>query len=121
MAKYLTITNSDTDKTGIRKKTISSKINLGPVTLTIITIVLVCLLSLFYLSQIFTSSTKGYEMSDLEKRASGLREENRKLEIKAAELKSYKLLEEEAKKLNMVSPEKIIYISRYGGTVVVGR
>jgi hypothetical protein len=60
-------------------------------------------------------------MSDLKKKAEELRGENRKLQIKAAELKSYKHIEEEAKKLNMLPSASVVYISRAGGIVVVAR
>lgn len=119
MGRYLTITN--TNKQGIRKQTLSRKIKTGPVTLTIITMILICLLSLFYLAQLFDSSTKGYEMHELQKKVEELRELNRKLEIEVAELKSYKHIEEEAKKLNMVPSISVVYISRVGSHVVVAR
>lgn len=121
MGRYLTITNSNTAKLGIRKQTLPKKLKTGPITLTIITLILVCLLSLFYLAQLFDSSTKGYQMSDLKKKAEELREENRKLQVKAAELKSYKHIEEEAKKLNMLPSTSIVYINSTSGTVVIAR
>lgn len=121
MARYLTITSSNTAKGGVRKQTLPKKLKTGPVTLTIVTLILVCLLSLFYLAQLFDSSTKGYQMSDLEKKTEELREANRKLQVEAAELKSYRNIEEEARKLNMLPSASVVHISRVGGTVVVAR
>ena len=121
MGRYLTITNSSIEKEGVRKKTLPQKMKTGPVTLTIVTLILVCFLSLFYLAQLFDSSTKGYQMNELEKKTEELREVNRKLEVKAAELKSYKHIEEEAKKLNMLPSASVVYISRVGTQVVVAR
>ncbi len=121
MGRYLTITSSNTSRGGVRKQTLPKKIRTGPVTLTIITLILVCLLSLFYLAQLFDSSTKGYQMHDLEKKVEELRDANTKLQVEAAGLKSYKNIEEEARKLNMSSSTSVVYISRVGGTVVVAR
>lgn len=118
MTRYLTITN--TNKKGARKRTLPlRKPTAGPVTLTLITILILCLVSLFYLAQIFKSSTKGYDVSELEKKVTELKEQNTKLEIEAAELKSFKNIEESANQLNMVSISNIIYLTSSGSTVAI--
>ncbi len=102
-----------------REKIIPHSLKAGPVTLTVILISLVCLLSLFFLAQIFQSSTKGYEITDLERRVKDLKEQNAALEIKAAELRSFENIKNEAEKLNMVQANKIVYIKQSGRTVAV--
>lgn len=109
MARYLTITNSRSPQRGFRRRTISRKVQTGPVALTIVTILLVCFISLLFLTQVFQTSTTGYQINELKDRAEDLRQENRQLEIKSAELRSMKNLEESAQKLNMVPPPDIVY------------
>lgn len=104
---------------GKRKGLFSQRLKTGPVTLTVVVIFLVCLLSLFFLAQVFQSSTKGYEITDLEKRIKELKEENKSLEIRAAELKSFDNIKNEAEKLNMVQASKIVYIRQSGSSVAV--
>lgn len=104
---------------GKRKNLFSQRLKTGPVTLTVVVIFLVCLLSLFFLAQVFQSSTKGYEITDLEKRIKNLEEENKSLEIRAAELKSFENIKNEADKLNMVQSNKIVYIRQSGTSVAV--
>lgn len=122
MARFLTLTSSGKIRRGRRKKTIRTKgIKVGPVALCFVTVVLVCLLSLFYLAQSNKISTKGYEIRELEEKLEALQEENHKLELKAAELQSVKYIEEEVKHLNMVPVEEVIYLTPGSSTVVLNR
>jgi cell division protein FtsL len=102
-----------------REKMILSNIKAGPVTLVIILLSLVCFLSLFFLAQVSQSSTKSYEIADLEKKVKELKEQNKVLELKAAELRSFENIKNEAEKLNMVSADKIVYIKQSGRSVAV--
>lgn len=119
MGRLLTITKSNDVKLGKRKKSLSRKLRTGPVTLAVALIFLVCLLSLFFLAQVFQSSTKGYEISELESDMEELKEQNKALEIKAAELRSFENIKNEAERLNMVQAERIVYIRQSGTSVAV--
>lgn len=119
MSRLLTVTKSNDSSLGKRKSTLSYKLKTGPVTLTVVVICLVCLLSLFFLAQVFQSSTKGYEVTDLEKKIKELKEDNKSLEIKAAESRSFENIKNEAEKLNMVSADKIVYLRQSGSSVAV--
>lgn len=102
-----------------RGKIIPHNFKAGPVTLTVILISLVCFLSLLFLAQIFQSSTKGYEISDLERKVKELKEQNKVMEIRAAELRSFENIKNEAEKLNMTQANKIVYIKQSGRSVAV--
>ena len=104
-----------------RKKSFSNHLKSGPVTMVIVVIFLICVLSLFFLAQVFQSSTKGYEMTELENKIKDLKEQNKSLEIKSAELKSFENLKNEANILNMVPANKIVYIKRSGTSVAVAK
>lgn len=121
MARFFSITSSKNLRRGARKKTIGGRgFKIGPVSLCLITIILLCFLSLFYLAQANRIASRGYEIRELEEGLSRLEEENRKLELKAAELQSVKYIEEEVKHLNMVPIGKVVYITPLGSTVALG-
>ncbi len=119
MARFLTLSKSGDIQKDKRKKTIRGKIKVGPVTLCFVTIILLCLVSLFYLTQANQIATTGYEIKDLEDKLNKLTEENHKLELRAAELQSVRNVEEGVKKLNMVPLQKVIYVSSEGTTVAL--
>lgn len=84
----------------------------GPVMMALTIVVLVCVLSLFFLVQVFQSSTTGYEVSDLQDQVGELKEQNKKLEIQAAELKSLQGVEGSVEEMNMVDVDNIVYVER---------
>ncbi len=106
---------------GKRRQGFSSRLKSGPVTMVMVVIFLICVLSLFFLAQVFQSSTKGYEITDLQSQVKELKEQNKSLEIKAAELKSFENLRDEATTLNMVPTEKIVYLKKSGTSVAVAK
>ena len=115
----LSITRSNNISIGKNRKGFSSRIKSGPITMVTVVIFLICVLSLFFLAQVFQSSTKGYEITELQNQIDDLEEQNKSLEIEAAELKSFENLKNEASSLNMVSTDKIVYIKKSGTSVAV--
>jgi hypothetical protein len=61
---------------------------IGPVTNTIILIVLVCLLGLLYLTQVTKTNTYSYQLNSLRKEQTALSEEQSQLEIESARLQA---------------------------------
>jgi cell division protein FtsL len=115
----LSITRSSTISLGKNRRGFSSRLKSGPVTMVMVVIFLICVLSLFFLAQVFQSSTKGYEITELHNQIKNLEEQNKSLEIEAAELKSFENLKNEADTLNMVGTNNIVYIKRSGTSVAV--
>lgn len=62
-----------------------------------------------YLFQVSSSTTKGYEVKNLERRLVELKESNRRLELETASLKSIQNLETEVKSLNLVPSDGVNY------------
>jgi len=60
----------------------------GPVSNTIILIVLACLLGLLYLTQVTKANAYGYQINDLKDHKSALKLENENLKVAAARLQS---------------------------------
>jgi len=62
--------------------------SLGPVSNTIVLIVLSCVLGLLYLTQVTKTNAYGYKIDDLNKRQTNLKTEHDELEIAAARLQA---------------------------------
>lgn len=61
---------------------------LGPVSNTIVLIILACLVGLLYLTQVTKTNNYGYTVDGLQKQQSQLKEEQSNLEVAAARLQS---------------------------------
>lgn len=83
---------------------------LGPITNTIILLVLGCILGLFYLAQVTKVNANGYVIDSLQKEHVALQKEHEELELEAAKLQSLDKVasSEPASKLVAVSPTKTI-------------
>ncbi|OGL31291.1 hypothetical protein A3F37_02925 [Candidatus Saccharibacteria bacterium RIFCSPHIGHO2_12_FULL_41_12] len=83
---------------------------LGPITNTVLLLVLGCLLGLFYLSQVTKVNANGYKIDSLKKEYSSLQKEHDGLELSAAKLQSFDRVanSEEANKLVAITPTKTI-------------
>lgn len=61
---------------------------IGPISNTIILVVLSCLIGLLYLTQVTKTNANGYSLDDLQKEHSALLQEHDELELNAARLQS---------------------------------
>lgn len=61
---------------------------LGPVSNTIVLLVMVCLIGLVYLTQVTKTNAFSYDINQLETKQSALKEDQKNLEITAARLRS---------------------------------
>ena len=79
---------------------------LGPVSNTIILIVLACLLGLLYLTQVTKTNAYGYQINNLQQKQSQLSSEHDDLEVASARLQSLDRVKnsEVAKSLTAVAP-----------------
>ncbi len=65
-----------------------------------------------YLTQVNSTSTKGYEIKKLESRLTELKEQQKRLDLEAAALKSVQNLEAEVKVLNLIPSQGIRYLPK---------
>jgi hypothetical protein len=65
-----------------------TKKGIGPVSNTIVLIVLACLLGLFYLAQVTKTNSFGYQINELTQKHSALQEEHDQLEVASARLQA---------------------------------
>ena len=82
----------------------------GPVSNTIILIVLTCILGLLYLTQVTKTNSYGYQINKLKEDQAQLKSQKTDLEIKAARLQSFERVasSEAAKDLVSVTPSGTI-------------
>lgn len=88
----------------------SSARSLGPVSNTIILIILACLIGLLYLTQVTKTNSFGYTINNLEKQQSQLQDQKANLEVTAARLQSLDRVSssDTAKNLVSVAPSGVV-------------
>jgi uncharacterized membrane protein len=85
---------------------------LGPVSNTIMLIVLACVLGLLYLTQVTKTNAYGYKINDLQKRQASLSAEHGELEVASARLQSLERVKNSEVAKNMVSVASSGTVSR---------
>lgn len=76
---------------------------IGPISNTIILVVLACLLGLLYLTQVTKTNAYGYRINDLHKRQTSLSQQHDQLEVAAARLQALDRVKNSAVAKNLVS------------------
>lgn len=94
----------------IRKKTLSERIEVGITAVLFIMLVIICLLSLLFLSHSNRVATKGYQIKILRDERASLLTQNEVLGMKIADLQSLETLENDPKIASMVNVEKPLFI-----------
>lgn len=80
-----------------------AEVKLGPVSNTIILIILACVLGLLYLTQVTKTNAYGYQINDLQNRQSQLQSEHDNLQVASARLQSLSRAQNSPVAKNMVS------------------
>jgi hypothetical protein len=88
----------------------SSARSLGPISNTIILIVLACLIGLLYLTQVTKTNSYGYTINNLEEQQSSLNDQKANLEVSAARLQALNRVSQSkvAKNLVPVTPNGVL-------------
>lgn len=89
-----------------------SRMQLGPISLSFITIAVVCVLALLYLTQITKTSVYGYKITDLNQKRDKILAEKQELEVEAARLQSIERVQASARTKNMVAQGTATYVSQ---------
>ncbi len=72
---------------------VSSEKRLGPITNTVVIIVLSCLLGMLYITQVTHTNSLSYKIDDLQKKQTSLKSEREELEATSAMLQSIKTVQ----------------------------
>lgn len=85
---------------------------LGPISNTIILIVLACLIGLLYLTQVTKTNSFGYTINDLQQQQSQLEDQNANLKVSAARLQSLQRVADSSVAKNLVPAAPVGSISQ---------
>jgi len=119
MSRILTFPHSSSVGIGERKQAIKNHpARVGRVTLNFLLVVFIAALGVFYIFEVNSNATKGYEIRSLEKKVQELKDSQERLKIKEAELKSMYNIEERTKNLNMVAPKDVSYLTLPGSVAM---
>src|ERR1017187_1462336 len=94
---YYASRNQNVVRFSVRSRT------LGPISNTIILVVLACLLGLLYLTQVTKTNAYGFQINDLQQSQTQLQSQYNNLEVASARLQSLSRVENSAVAKNLVS------------------
>jgi len=101
-----------------RTRSLSSRLQAGSINsttltlaLTILVIIFIAFLGFFYLGQVMGTAAQSTDIQDMEERIVELREKQRELELKGAELRSIQTVEQNINQLNLVGIDKVAYLN----------
>ncbi|MBM2821111.1 MAG: hypothetical protein HW405_871 [Candidatus Berkelbacteria bacterium] len=100
------ITQNNSWQSGFRKRTISKSLKIGPISLRFITLALLAIAALFYLSQSTQASTFKYKIMDLEEQKQKAQTDVNQLELESARLKSLNEIKNSAQNINLEPIQK---------------
>lgn len=81
----------------------SSEARLGPISNTIMLIVLACILGLLYLTQVTKTNAYSYQINELQTKAETLKSEQQELEVASARLQALERAKNSTQAKNLVS------------------
>jgi hypothetical protein len=90
VGRNFVITNSNSQELGRKKKTISSQLVIGPNALKFITLAIVTILGVVYLSQSTAGASRSIKVRDIEDKKASLMLEQERLEAEQTRLRSLK-------------------------------
>lgn len=90
MGRILTVTNSNSNNRGTRKKTIGREIVIGPNAIKFIAITIFAILAMIYLAQSTAGANRSIKVRDLDTKQSELKLQKERLEVEQTRLRSLK-------------------------------
>jgi len=94
----------------LSKPSLFSKLKISRQKLSVALFLCLIITGFAYLAVINSVSTRGFEIKNLEKRVEDLKEENKKLEMKTADLQSMEVIAQASKALDLEPAEKVEYL-----------
>lgn len=96
------ITHSNSIDAGIRKRTISKDLQIGPLSIQFIIVIILAAIALLYLAQSTQSASKNYKLEQLREEKAKLQLETQRLDVESTRLKSLPEIQKSAEELNLV-------------------
>jgi|WetSurMetagenome_2_1015567.scaffolds.fasta_scaffold190854_1 hypothetical protein len=122
MSQILAINSTNPAVFGEKKKRAKtqpvSPSGTGKITWSFLLVSLICVAGVLYIFEVNNAATQGYKIQNLEKEVQELKNNNEKLKIKEAELRSMYNIEERTKDLNMTVPKDVSYLTLPGNVAM---
>lgn len=93
-----------------KKLMASGSTRISLIALSFVLVTAVIFFGAFYLFQVNSIATQGFEIEEIKNKIQDAEKENKKLKIKEIELKSMYNIEKATQEFNLVSPEDISYV-----------
>ena len=110
MKRMINLTGNGIANGEEKQSTIKKGFKIGPISLNFVTIIIIALITLFYLAQTQMGTSKKNQIRDLGKEKENLQREIERLEVEVAKSRSIKNIKKDAQSLNMVPTREINYI-----------
>lgn len=111
MSKILTLSSSG--YYGRKAKSVKyNNLQLGPVSVRVLSVFLLTVLALLYIAQSQSSATKGYEVKRLEEQKNEIANKNQELSIKASKLRSIQRIDKKIPKLDLVPTTEYTFFGK---------
>jgi hypothetical protein len=122
MSQILAINSTNPAVFGEKKKRAKTKpvstSGTGRISWSFLLVSLICVVGVLYIFEVNNAATQGYNIQSLEKQVQELKNNNEKLKIREAELRSMYNIEERTKNLNMTAPKDVSYLTLPGNVAM---
>lgn len=95
------VTRNRTWQSGVRKRTIKKDLKVGPMSIKFVTVALLAIVGLFYLSQSAQASAQKYQIMQVSSQKQELESKTKDLEVEAARLKSLNEIKKSSQASNL--------------------
>lgn len=119
----LAITRFETRRIGLsrtRQKDFRHRLRTGPIAVTFMIVVFVCISALLYLTQANKLATRGYALNELKQKKALLQVENERLGVESARLQAIQEVEKNAQDKGYEDVEQVNYIPSKDTKVALG-
>lgn len=106
------ITRNNNWEVGVRKRTVSQEVKVGPLTMKFATIALLAVAALFYIAMSSQSSAQKYQLMQINETKKDLQTKSSDLEVEAARLKSLNEIKKTAADQNLEPVDVINYLPK---------
>lgn len=116
MGRVLTVTNSNSSASGVRKKTIGRELVIGPNAIKFVAVAIFAILALVYLAQSTSGANRSIKVRDFQDKKAELKLEKERLEVEQTRLKSLKEIDNGVEKPTLEPISEVDHV-RMGETV----
>jgi hypothetical protein len=104
------VTNSNSIDPGMKKKTVGRNVLVGPTTIKFVTIIIIAVLSVVYLSQSTAGASRSLKIRDIEGTKTNLLLEKERLETEQTRLKSLQSIDSNVDKAGVETVSNVQYL-----------